>query len=242
MSTEENRHFRIKAFLKSEDRKPAYYPVKGWDEPVEAANAAEDWLKGSGVRGQSFVEVYFNGARRPLFVVRYLPDTAFGIWNAFDNPWPLKYVDDEDGSKELPELGITPDRPWLDPDWTGEGEEDDENTDSDADADDGRGETRMKLFARIRGNGKRRKRYETDMERGRNIFEFTVGELDETQTKPRLQERDKKIECRVVEIHDGETGQVVNVFLKLPPGTKVETEELWSGVNVKAIGIPLTDD
>jgi hypothetical protein len=232
---DEDKQFRIKGFLYPQSKTASHKPQIGWQEPVQAVDAAESWLNRQGIKGQSFVEIYFNGSNRPVCVVRYLnaPD-QFGIWNSFDNAWPITYMD-EKGGQNLSELGISPDRPWLDPEWDGDEDEDDE---SDSES-EGR-KPRVKLFARARHGARRRKRFESDLDLTRNVFEFIVGKLDLGTRKPRIQERDHRVEVRAVEIDNGgDTGQHLNLFVNLPAGSVVEVDEGSHRVKIKVLDIPL---
>lgn len=236
MSSDEQRQFRIRGYRRPTDNRASFKPAWRYEEPVEAVDAAEHWLDLSGVKGESFVEILFNGSSRPMAVVRLLDmPEKYGIWNSFDNPWPIDYVD-EAGGVNLHELGISPDRPWLDPSW--EGDQEGEGDDEDEQEDKGR-MPRVQLFSRFTFNGHKRKRVETDMQRTNNVMECVVGKLDlRSWLKPRQQERDQRVKLRVVERDDG-ISQRVNVFLDLPAGSVIETEERWGRVSIKALDIPL---
>jgi hypothetical protein len=63
-----------------------------FDEPAEAADAAEQWLIGQGLENQSYCEIRLNGSEKPHTVICYMSAYEFGIWNTDAAKWPIFYT------------------------------------------------------------------------------------------------------------------------------------------------------
>jgi len=68
-----------------------------FDEPAEAADQAEAVLRQSGIAGQSYCELRFNGEDKPHTVICYMGENRFGIWNTDHVKWPIYYPPEGDG-------------------------------------------------------------------------------------------------------------------------------------------------
>lgn len=68
--------------------------AKGFMEPAEAADTAEELLKTEGVPGVSFAEIRYNGDKEPHTVVFYMEADTYGVWNTNAATWPIFYSED----------------------------------------------------------------------------------------------------------------------------------------------------
>lgn len=66
-----------------------------FDEPAEAADAAEDVLDRYGSPNQSYAEIRYNGDKQPHTILFLLEDEkgerSFGVWNTESARWPFFY-------------------------------------------------------------------------------------------------------------------------------------------------------
>lgn len=66
-----------------------------FQEPAEAADAAEEVLRRVGIAGQSYVELRYNGdnqAHTTIFLLeKEGQECTYGVWNSDNAPWPIFY-------------------------------------------------------------------------------------------------------------------------------------------------------
>src|SRR5688572_22308742 len=84
------RKFRIVAFY--ERTSDGIDHVEQWDEPIEAVEAAEQWLQTYGVAQKSHAEIRFNGDAEPHFLLFHLGEGRTGIFNTDACKWPVYYM------------------------------------------------------------------------------------------------------------------------------------------------------
>lgn len=205
----DEKKFRIRVKLKK--RFPGYTAPGSWDEPVEAVEYAERVLRTSGVVGESFVEVMFNGDPEPHMVVGFLGDDRFSLFNTKSSRWPVYYPEGtaafKDMLMELPE--------WM------QSKPDDFNNgpapgDGDGDAEEEK-PMRLPLFSKMRGPSGWRKRAEANPEKKENQFHFRWGWLDE-RFRGRSAER---VLVSVVITEQDSNRKDANLVITLPPGVEL---------------------
>lgn len=70
---------------------------KQFDEAVEAVDEAEEFLSNSATKPGGKVEIFLNHDTQPHTIVYLTHERKFGLWNSRDAPWPVWYVDADEG-------------------------------------------------------------------------------------------------------------------------------------------------